>query len=675
MAQSFQPYIPEKTDLPEFTLKALLLGLVMAVILGAANAYLGLKAGMTISASFPAAVIAIAAFRLPFFRGSVLEQNIARTTAAVGEALVAGAIFTLPAFVMVNVGGERLWTAFHYWHSSLILLVGGVVGILFVILLRRTLVVDADLPFPEGQACYEIVKSGQGGESGAKYVFGAMGLGVLIEMLKNSVGISIFKECREFFLAFPRSVIHHFNTAKESLSDISYAGGLPFKTPLASPALMGVGYIIGPKYACINFAGGVLAWFVLIPLALFFNPQFMEQLSAGGMAVTPDDMAYTAWYNLIRPFAVGAMLVGSFYTLYGLKGSLLQGMRGIFSKHARGQITTSRLERDLNLRWIFFIALLLMVPMAFLFYAYCGSVAGAIVSAAVMTVISFLFAAVGGWLVGLVGNSNQPVSGLTLSALIIAALMMLLVGVKGIPGIAAVLVVAAVVCCVACLAGDIIQDLKVGQLIGGTPWKMELSGIIGTAVVAFILIVPIMILHDGTPGGIGGASLPAPQAGLMAQLATGIVGGQMPWGLVICGMCFSLALILVKAPAPMLIAVGMYLPFETTFAIFVGGAIKWAVDTMLLRKNKKPEGEEGVGTLLASGFIAGEAITGVLLAGTYILMNAGRPEGAKIESLTQRIFGIAELPIRESIGGWLSLLVFAAVAVCLIVIPYRKKVA
>ncbi|HPQ81891.1 MAG TPA: oligopeptide transporter, OPT family, partial [bacterium] len=530
-----------------------------------------------------------------------------------------------------------------------------------------------NLPFPEGMACYEIVKSGQGGESGARYVFGAMGLGVLIETFKNSVGISIFQEFKEYFISFPKSVIHHFNTAKESLGDLAYTGGIPFKTPLASPALMGVGYIIGPKYSCINFAGGVLAWFVFIPLALFFNPQFMEQLSAGGMAVTQDDMAYTAWYNLIRPFAVGAMLVGSFYTLYGLRGSLVSGMRGIFARHARGQLTPSRLETDLNLRWVFVVALLLMIPMAFLFHYYCASLTGSIVSAVVMTIISFLFAAVGGWLVGLVGNSNQPVSGLTLSALIIAALLMLAVGVQGIPGIAAVLVVAAVVCCVACLAGDMIQDLKVGHLIGGTPWKMEISAIIGTIVVAFVLVIPIIILHNGTPGGIGGPSLPAPQAGLMAQLATGIVGGSMPWALVISGMAFSLALILVKAPAPMLIAVGMYLPFETTFAIFVGGVIKWVCDLMTMRRGAKPEGEEGVGTLVASGFIAGEAITGVLLAGTYVLMNAGRPDGMKIESITERIFGVAELSIRDSMGGWLSILIFAAVAFCLIYFPVKKR--
>lgn len=670
---NFQPYVPEKTDLPEFTLKALLLGALMALIFGAANAYLGLKAGMTISAAFPAAVIAIAAFRLPFFRGSVLEQNITRTSAAVGEALVAGAIFTLPAFVMVKVGGERLWTSFHYWESSILLCVGGLVGILFVILLRRTLVVDANLPFPEGTACYEIVKSGQGGVSGAKYVFGAMGLGILMEIFKNPVGISIFKEFRDLMVTFPRSIIHHFNTSKESLADIAYTGGAAFKTPLASPALMSVGYIIGPKYASINFAGGVLAWLVFIPLALFFNPQFADQLSATGMAVTSGDMAYTAWFNLVRPIAVGAMLVGSLYTLWGLKSSLVHGLKGVFTKRSQDAKAADRLETDLHLRWVFVIALLLMIPMAFLFYHYCGSVFGAVVAAVVLALISFLFSAVGGWLVGLIGNSNQPVSGLTLSALIVAALVMIAIGIKGIPGVAVVLGIAAVVCCVACLAGDLIQDLKVGHLIGGTPWKMEAAAIIGTVVAAFFLIIPIMILHDGTPGGIGGAQLPAPQAGLMAQLATGIVGGEMPWGLVIIGMFFSIALILVKAPAPMLIAVGMYLPLETTFAIFVGGVIKWLADKLSLRRGLKPEGEEGTGTLLASGFIAGEAITGIILAGLYIMMNAGLPDDLRIESLTQKLFGVAELPFKETYGGWLSLIIFAVVAYCLIWIPAKRK--
>jgi len=651
----------------EFTLKAILLGVLMAVVLGAANAYLGLKAGMTISASFPAAVIAIAAFRLPFLRGTVLEQNTARTAAAVGEALVAGAIFTLPAFVMVSLGGERLWTHFNYWESSLLAVVGGLMGTLFVILLRRTLIEDAHLPFPEGYACFEIVKSGQKGASGAKYVFGALGLGVVIEMLKNAGGIPIFMECKEFFIHFPRSIIHHFNPSKQPLANIEHTGGVAFTSPLASPALMSVGYIIGPRYSAINFSGGVLAWLVLIPLALFINPSFHEQLTAGGAEVSYMDLAYTAWYNLIRPVAVGAMLVGSIYTLWGLRGSLGSAIKGIFAKHRHAD-DRSRLERDLNLRWVFIAAIGLAIPMAFIYHYFTGTALGTVVSVVVMMITGFLFAAVGGWLVGIVGNSNQPVSGLTLSTLIIAALVMLVFGLKGLPGIAAVLAIATVVCCAACLSGDMIQDLKVGQLIGGTPWKMELAEIIGTVVVAFTLVVPIVLLHEGNIAagglGIGDAKLPAPQAGLMAQLAKGIITGDMPWGLIVSGMFFSLALILVRAPSPMLIAVGMYLPFETTSAIFVGGVIKWVADRMAHRRHVGEEKVEGPGILLASGFIAGEAITGVILAALVLV---------GIPSLNVYFFGVEELPILAKAGGPLSLLIFAAVAYCLIWLPLKRK--
>jgi len=669
MGESFKPYIPKDSNLPEFTFKAIFLGVLMAVILGAANAYLGLKAGMTISAAFPAAVIAIAAFRLPFFKGNVLEQNIARTTASVGEALVAGAIFTIPAFVMVNVGGERLWTTFHYWEVSLILLVGGLIGIFFVILLRKTLVIDANLPFPEGIACYEIVKTGQKGESGARYVFGAMGLGIIIEILKNWSGIPIIQESKQFFVNFPKSVIHHYNTVKHPLTSIGYKGGIEIHTPLASPALMGVGYVIGPKYANINFAGGVLAWLVFIPLAIFINPDFMQQLSSGGINVSYADMVYTAWKNLIQPVAVGAMLVGAFYTLWGLRGSLKGALAGVFAKHDKDTQKNGRLEKDLNLKWVFALAIALVIPMGFLYHHFCNNVLGAIVASIIMLITAFLFAAVGGWIVGLVGNSNQPVSGLTLSTLMIAALIMIIFGVRGMPGIAAVLGVAAVVCCVACLAGDMIQDLKVGHLIGGTPWKMEVGEIIGTIVVAFVAVFPIIILHNGNIAaggmGIGGAQLPAPQAGLMAQLATGIVGGEMPWGLVLIGMFLSIGLIFIKAPAPMLIAVGMYLPFETTFAIFIGGIIKWIADGIAKKRGINSELYEGKGILLASGFIAGEAITGVILASLVLL---------GIPSISGSLFGESIVPaIQKSIGGWLSIAVFGIIAYCLIWLPIRGK--
>lgn len=663
------PYVPSDTGLAEFTFKAIFLGLVMAVILGAANAYLGLKAGLTISATFPAAVIAIAAFRLPFFRGTVLEQNIARTTASVGEALVAGAIFTIPAFVMVEMDGQRLWSSFRYWETSGILLVGGVLGILFVVLLRRTLVVDAELPFPESYACYEIVRAGQKGESGANYVFGAMGVGAVIELLKNSSGLAIFKESVEFFVKFPKSVIHHFSSARETLGSIAHEGGLTLTTPLASPALMGVGYIIGPRLAAINFCGGVLAWLVLIPLALFLNPELRNQLILDGHPVPWDELSYSIWYNQVRPIAVGAMLIGSLYTLWGLRNSIFAAFRGAFKTKDGKAEDAGRLEKDIGLKWIILATIGLVLPITLIYYYFSDSLVGALVAATIMTITGFLFAGVGGWLVGLVGGSNQPISGLALSTLIVAALLMVAVGVVGLSGVAAVLAVAAVVCCATAMAGDMIQDLKVGHLIGGTPWKMEVAEIISTIVVSFVLIFPIIILHEGNIAaggvGIGDTQLPAPQAGLMAQLAKGIVGGEMPWGLIIIGMFFSVALILIKAPAPMLIAVGMYLPFETTFAIFVGGLIKMVSDK-IVNKRKAPDEQkiriDNVGTLVASGFIAGEALTGVLIAG---LVFAGIP------SLTQLITGQSEFGFLHTVGAWLSILIFALVAVGLIRVPLR----
>ncbi|MFQ5865572.1 MAG: OPT family oligopeptide transporter [bacterium] len=667
------PYVPSVTTLSEFTIKALLLGLVMAVVLGAANAYLGLKAGLTISATFPAAVIAIAAFRLPFFRGSVLEQNIARTTASVGEALVAGAIFTIPAFVMVEMDGKKLWTHFNYWETSAILLVGGVLGILFVILLRKTLVVDAGLPFPESYACYEIVRAGQKGESGANYVFSAMGMGALIELLKNSNGMAVFRETIEVFIQFPRSVIHHFTSSREALGDIAHSGGLAFATPLASPALMGVGYIIGPRLAAINFCGGVLAWLVFIPLSLFLNPELRNQLAIEGVPAPWEDLTYTIWYNQIRPIAVGAMLVGSLYTLWGLRYSIISAFQGAFktkSESSESQLRENRLVKDINLKWIILSTIALVVPITLIYYYFSASFWGALAAAAIMTVTGFLFAGVGGWLVGLVGGSNQPISGLALSTLVVAAIVMVAMGVVGLNGVAAVLAVAAVVCCATAMAGDMIQDLKVGQLLGGTPWKMEVAEIVSTIGVSFVLIFPIIILHEGNIAaggiGIGDTRLPAPQAGLMAQLAKGIVGGEMAWGLILIGMFFSIALILVKAPAPMLIAVGMYLPFETTFAIFVGGLIKLASDKIVASRQMREEQKirvENVGTLLASGFIAGEALTGVLLAG---LVLAGVP------SITYLLTGQNEFGFVHTLGGWFSILIFGIVAWGLLRIPLRS---
>lgn len=669
MADETRPYVPPEESLPELTAKALLLGVVVAALLGAANAYLGFKAGQTVSATFPAAVLAIAAFRLPFFRGSVLEQNTMRTAASVGEALVAGAIFTIPAFVMVNVGGRRLWTSFNYWETSFILLVGGVLGILFIILLRRTLAVDAGLPFPESRACAEIVKAGQRGDTGARYVFGAMGLGMLIQVFKDPAGIRLFRETVEVVKQFPASVIHHFDSGRAPLGDVTHRGALVWSTPSISPALIGVGYIIGFELAAINFAGGVLAWFVFVPLALFLNPGFAQSLAGAGAPPPLSELVFTIWYNQIRPIAVGAMLVGAAWTLWRMRESILQAFRGAF--HKGSAAVPLRTERDLPARGIVLAIGALSVPVAFIYYHFSQSLTGALVAAAVMMVTGFLFSAVGGYLVGLVGGSNQPVSGLALSTLILSALLMVGFGVTGLQGVAAVLGVAAVVCCAVCVSGSLIQDLKVGHILGATPWKMEVAEIVSTVVTAFVLVFPIVILHEGNIKmggiGIGDRALPAPQAGLMAQMAQGIVGGEMPWALILFGMALAVGLILLKSPSPMLVAVGMYLPPETTGAIFLGGCLKALIDWRAKRQGLAGESAvqvESTGTLVASGLIAGESLTGVVLAGLVLVSDRFSSIGGAL--------GLPAMPwVEGPLGAWASLVPLAALVWLLVRVPLQ----
>lgn len=392
------PLIQAEKPGAELTVRALLLGLFLAVILGAANAYLGLKAGMTVAATFPAAVIAIAAFRLPFMRGGILEQNITRTTATVGEALVAAAIFTLPAFVIAKVDGQPIWAEFHLWQSVLVLGIGGLIGLLFIVIMRRTLTVDAALPFPESHACYEIVRAGQGGETGARFVFGALGLGMVLEFIKNAAGIPLIK------------------ATKELLVPLGSGKGFAITTPLASPAIISVGFIIGPRFAALAFTGGVLAWLVIIPIMMLTS-------SEPGLAnMTIAEATHHLWRNDVRTIAVGAMLLASLHTLWGLRRSMASAFRGAFSRSARQRTaTSSRLERDLNFKACYLAALLVSLPMAAIYYHYTHQVGTTIFLMLIMMFLGLFLAVIGGWLCGLVGSSNQPVSGLTLTAILIPA--------------------------------------------------------------------------------------------------------------------------------------------------------------------------------------------------------------------------------------------------------------
>jgi putative OPT family oligopeptide transporter len=593
-----------------------------------------------------------------------------RTAASVGEALAAGAIFTVPAFVMVNVGGERLWTSFGYWETSLILLVGGLLGILFIVLLRRTLAVDAGLPFPESRACAEIVKTGQKGDTGARYVFGAMGLGMLIQVLKDPAGVRLFQESVQFLKELPASVVHHMDSSRAPLGDVTHRGALVAATPAISPALIGVGYIIGFELAAINFAGGVLAWLVLVPLALFLNPELSLQLTGPQGPPRLAEVVFSVWYNQIRPIAVGAMLVGAARTMWGMRASIAEAFRGAF--HRGSAADPLRTERDLPSRGVLAGIVALAVPVFLIYHHFSQSLVGAAVAAVVMMVTGFLFSAVGGYLVGLVGGSNQPVSGLALSTLIVAALLMVGFGVTGLAGVGAVLGVSAVVCCACCVSGSLIQDLKVGQILGGTPWKMQAAEIVATVVTSFVLVFPIVILHEGNIRqggiGIGDPALPAPQAGLMAQMAQGIVGGEMPWGLVLFGMAFALALVLIKSPSPMLVAVGMYLPPATTGAIFLGGCLKALVDWRAKRSGLVGEAAshlESTGTLAASGLIAGESLTGVVLAGLVLTSE-------RFTSLAGAL-GLPEMPwVDGPVGAWLALVPLGALVWLLVRVPLRR---
>ena len=660
---SHQPYVPVDTEMKEFTFKALFLGMIMAIILGAANVYLGLKAGMTVAATFPAAVIAMAILRP--FKGNILEENLARTTGAVGEALAAGAIFTIPAFVMSGV-----WEDFNYFKSTMLMLVGGILGVLFIIILRRTLIEDQTLPYPESRACAEITKAGQGGQSGAKYVFWPMALAGLIEFLKNENGLKLIKDSVTGFFPFHPSKISLLDSnnnvyqianqvGDKIKAQFSFGGGMFVQSPASSPAFVGVGYIIGFRLAAITFSGGVFGWLFLMPIVLFLTSGHIEPFASNFDWTT---IARATYNSTVKPIAVGGMLVGAFFTLFNMRKSLLSGItRGIqdIKKAGGSKNATVRTDKDAPFGITLLSIGILFVCMIVLYQTFSHDWGSALLAAVVMAIAGFIFAAVAGYLVGIIGSSSNPISGLTLSTLLIAALLMVMVGMKGDPGVAAVLAVSSVVCCVAGVAGDMMQDLKVGYILGGTPWRMQVGEMMGVVAASLVLVVPIMLLHQAY--GLGSEALPAPQAGLMAMMSKGIVGGEMAWPLVIAGMLFAVALIMIGSPSPMLIAVGMYLPLNTTFAIFVGGLIKYIVDTLAKRKAKSQEEltmVENTGLLLSSGLVAGEALTGIILAALVV---------AHVD--LKSFFGLP-----ESFDGfwWMGLVVFAVLGYILIKFPIQR---
>lgn len=659
--------LPASSTPRECTLRAVSLGILLAIILGAANAYLGLKVGMTISATFPAAVIAIAAFRLrkhrPGAPSSVLEQNIARTTAAVGEGLAAAGIFTLPALLLVRIDGAPVWGHFEYWQSVGLLTAGALLGPLLLIPLRRALTRDPTLPFPESHACYELVRSGQGGDANARYVCGAIGAGMLVELGKNSAGLPLIRDATTWALPLP--------------------GGkaMTVAAPLASPALLSVGFIIGPLYSLVTAAGGALGWLVLVPILLLL--QHEPTLSA----LTSAELTTQLWRAQVRPIAVGAMLVAALATLWGLRHHIVTALH--YARHRPTAPTASGPDggQDLSIRGVVIAALGIAGLLGIVAFTITHSLGFSLLLIPGVVVTSFLVSIVGAWLVGLIGGSNQPVSGLTLCVLLLMGLCILPFSIPATSAAALLIGGAAVTCAATGLAGNLIQEVKIGELLGASPWKMELVQLLTTALVALTTVAPMVLLHEsavakavalgGLPIGIGGPGLPAPQANLMAQIVTALLGGTIAWQLVGVGIALGLGLVLCRVPAPMLVAVGMYLPLDASLAIALGGICRWVLQRVSRPFDPNRRGiMEHRATLIASGLIAGEALMGVVLAGVVLgLLHLAESAPLDYGHLAQNLSlagwwsGHAALPWYDTLGGWLALGVFALTAIGLVEIP------
>ena len=667
----------------EFSLRAVILGAFMAMLMGAANAYLGLKAGMTIAATYTTAVIAMAVLKA--LKGTILEENAARTVGSIGGNIASGAIFVLPAFFISGIWNPFYSTS-NYIISTLILIFAGILGIMFVTLLRRVLIEDKDLPFPESIAAAEIHKSGQKGTGGSKFLLSGMGVGALLTALVD------FK-----FIAASWQKVVTFSK-----------GSLLLRSPGMAPAYFGVGYIIGPRLGAINFSGGVLAWGLLAPaIAYFLNYANPSAIPDWAVEIT------RVWKAYVRYIAIGGMLVGAFYTLYKMHKSLLEGITRSFAnlrKAAAGGIVSERTEKDLHMKYVLPILIVIAVVMFFIFNYFTGSVIPAAVATVVMIFLGFVFAAVSGYLVGIIGVSNNPTSGLTVSVLIVVAFLMIALGMSGNAGVAAVFGVAAFTCVSVSVAGEMMQDLKAGHILGCTPWKMQVGDIFGVISASLVMFLVLSLLHLGdikqttsneitklqnanttsvisksknpefagktfslaelsglspeiqndvlgTNAGFGGEKLPAPQASLMAIMARGIVEGKTELIMIIIGMFMGAALILMQVKSPMLISVGMYLPLDTSFAIFIGGLMKGIIDKIIAKRkydDKTKEKITNTGILLSSGLIAGEALLGLLFAGLAF---------ADI-----KIFHFFETP---SFLG--SIVAIVLLGVFLITIPLRKN--
>ncbi len=619
-----EPYISASQSLPELTVGVILLGCTLSVILAGANAYLGMFAGMTVSASVPAAVISMGIFRL-IRRGNILQNNAVQTAAASGEGLAAGVIFTLPALVLLGT-----WKRFSYVETTLIAGFGGILGVLFTIPLRRALIIDQPLQFPEGVATAEVLKVGAEGGGGVGVLVLTAVVGAIIKV--GMTGLKLWSEIVQFggWLTGTKA------TAATKTATATKAGA-PFYFGInASPALVSVGYIVGFNVAAVIFAGSVVNRWISVPLFSMFgdpasvvtNPDTHQTLADALVGLDPVAAADAIHGGVTRYLGVGGMLVGGVWSLFKLRKSLLGGVTAgldAYRKRKAGGGSVIRTEHDMPMNIILILIVASVVPLFFIFDHFTHSPFISAVMAVVMIVAGFLFSAVASYMAGLVGSSNNPVSGITISTILVSSLLLLFLGLGGEAGPIAAILIGGVVCCAAAIGGDNLQDLKCGQLVGSTPWKQQVMQILGVVVAALAMAPVLNLLNDAYT--IGSPGLPAPQANLMGTVAKGVFLGGLPWNVIAIGAAMAVAVIVIdqvlekrnsKTRVPvMAFAVGVYLPFHLNVPIFIGGIIAYFVARSLDRAKASPERRslvERMGLLAAAGFITGEALIGIGLA-------------------------------------------------------------
>ena len=630
---NFKPYIPAEKITPELTVTSIIMGIILAVVFGAANAYLGLRVGMTVSASIPAAVISMGVIRVILRKNSVLESNMVQTIGSAGESLAAGAIFTLPAlFLWANEGVMEKPSILQI---TIIALLGGLLGVFFMIPLRNALIVreHGTLPYPEGQACAEVMLAGEEGGANASTVFAGMGFAAFFKFIID--GLKIVP-----------SEVNIEGTAK------TYPGAVGTQI---YPAVMSVGYICGPKISSYMFSGGLLSWLVLIPIIVIFGSNLI--LYPGTETIGEIYAANGAggiWGTYIRYIGAGALAAGGIISLIKslplIVRTFRDSMKGFNISGSKG---TERTAQDINMT-ITLIAILVLTLLVWLVPAIPVSLVGAII----VVIFGFFFATVSSRMVGLVGSSNNPVSGMAIATLLIATLILKICGEIGAPGMQAAIAIGSIICIVAAISGDTSQDLKTGYLLGATPKKQQYGEVIGV-VASALAIGATLYLLDGA-WGFGSEELGAPQATLMKMIIEGIMGGNLPWGLILIGVFIAIIVEILRIPV-LPVAIGIYLPIQLNACIMVGGLIRLFFDKM--KESKKKNNIISNGILFCSGMIAGEGLVGILLA---IFAVAGISSALDIS-------GFLSLP------GWAlnlgSLLVFALVILSLLKFTIWNKKA